>query len=193
TAVLDQAVALPGAPVLLAALGDGLGARPADLRAGSGLEPGQLLGAARVRLDLGPHPEGGVTLGTPAEWTAEELFGLRAAGEPCHVGGGDVDERAASRGLVESERAEEVGLERIVDGWVERDGCRRVDHEIDVVADGDRSSGEVRGQGADLGGGELPEGLHSPDPFGRRLERRSAEHGPEAGRGVTADEKVDTL
>ena len=71
TAVLDQAVALPGAPVLLAALGDGLGARPADLRAGPGLEPGQLLWVARVRLDLGPHPEGGVALGSTWEWRCD--------------------------------------------------------------------------------------------------------------------------
>jgi hypothetical protein len=190
--VLDEAVALPVAPVLLGALGDRLGPGTADLVPGLGLEALQQLGAAGVGLDLGPRPGGGVRLGAPPDPAGEQLLGLGAPGEPGDVGGRDVQERLAPTRLVELERAEQVGLEGLVDRRVERHRRRRMDDEVDVVGDWDRPADQVGRERAGLGRRQLAQGLEA-HPVDGGLERRAGQHGTQPGGGVPADQQVDAL
>ncbi len=139
----DETVRDPLVAKLLGLRGDRLRAGASDLASRLRGEALEVLGLARLVFSARAHRERGSRFATPVDLTVEQLFGLRAAGHPGDVRGGDVDEGLSARGLVQARRAHEVRLERFVDRRVERNRRGGVDDEVDVVVDLRRSLHQV--------------------------------------------------
>ncbi len=144
--VLDQALIHPPLAALLGVDADRVGAGAGVLLGGLGHEVLEHLGLAAGRLDLAAGLQRHLRLERVVDLVIERALGDHALLHAGDVGGRDVDEvrRVVVRGAaVEVLRAEDVGLEPLVDRRVEADRGRRVDHDVEAGGDVGLATGEV--------------------------------------------------
>jgi hypothetical protein len=171
----------------------GQGRRPgcAELAAGLLAEPGQGLGLAALGLRVAAGPASPVDLAPPVGVDEERagvhrLLGGGAPPVAGHVAGGHRDQVGPDAQLVEragdAAGAEQVDLDRGVEGRVEGHGGGRVDH--DVTRGKDRPAVVVQAEAvrADVAGDD---GDPAPDHL---VERRRAHLPAQAVEGVVAED-----
>ena len=196
---LDQPVADPAGSQLLGLGGQGRGAGRAQLGPGRLAEPGQLLGRAAPGLGVATRPPCALDLGAPAHVHEERALVhhlLEGGTAPVagHVAGGHRHQVRGNAQIVERGRdahgAEQVDLDRGVEGRVERHRGRRVDDDVATGQDGPAGLVETQAVTADVTGhrrqalgDEVVEGGGPPTGLSR-----AGVLGPQAVEGVVLDD-----
>ena len=175
--VLDQPLIHPPLAALLGVDADRVGARAGVLLGGLGHEVLEHLGLAAGRLHLAASLQRHLRLERVVDLVIERTLGDHALLHAGDVGGGDVDQVrrvVVGRAPVEVQGAEHVGLEALVDRWVEADGGRRVDHDVESCGDVRLAAREVAVDHVDVVVERGEEGVVAAQPLTQDIEGRLA-------------------